>query len=70
MLTKVDLPRPDWPAKRVSKLNVNDIKYNSFQGYAIHTNHHHVELETSFEKFLFNLLSDGVKTNVAIKECL
>jgi hypothetical protein len=34
------------------------------------TNNHYIELETSLEGFLFNLLGDRVETDVGIQACL
>lgn len=31
------------------------------------TNHHHIELEASLERFLFDLLGDSVETDVGIQ---
>jgi hypothetical protein len=34
------------------------------------TNNHDVKLETFLQQLFFNLLGDGIETNIAIEKCL
>lgn len=61
VLIKVDLPRPVCPAHR-KLVYIRDL------GGVCRTNTDDVELETSLEELLLDLLGDAVETNMASRE--
>lgn len=58
VLIRVDLPKPVWP-------EIGQYLKSTGTSLAQRTDTNDIELKPSFEEFLFDLLGDAVKTNVA-----
>ena len=65
VLIIVDLPSPVWPDERVH-LRVSHVCQNAKENANTRTDDDHVELETTLQELVLNLLRDGVETDVGV----
>lgn len=64
VLTKVDLPKPDWPVLQIS------MNFSATLASNVPTHYHDIKVKSSFQQLLFDLLRDSIKTNIAFQGSL
>lgn len=73
VLIRVDFPKPVWPVNHSAngagykpRHFVVSGRYYRNDNTKTRTNDDHVELETTLQELVFNLLGDGVETDVGV----